>query len=103
MKIKYKFIGWCQADNSDKVWVAIDLSDGNVNWAHDRPYVTVWGRRGKKLQHKVVRCSFYDMSKLAITKIDKGYKEIQPIELDGVYPEFEQDLEKTAFWATLKV
>ena len=103
MKYQYKFIGWCQEDNSDKVWVAIDLSDGTVNWAHDRPYVTVWGRRGKKLQHKVVNCSAYDMDKQAKTKMDKGYREVYKEELDQVYPEFEQDLEKTAFWATLKV
>lgn len=103
MKYQYKFIGWCREDNSDKVWIAIDLSEGNINWAQDRPYVTIWGRRGKKLQHKVVRCSSYDMGKLASSKKDKGYKEVYKDELDRVYPEFESDLEKTAFWATLKV
>jgi hypothetical protein len=33
----------------------------------------------------------------------KGYEEIQEWQLDDVYPEFKQDLEKTAFWATLKI
>lgn len=103
MKYYYKFIGWCQADNSDKIWVAIDLSEGTINWDKDRPYVTIWGRRGKKLQHKIVNCSSYDMGKMAASKQAKGYREVHKEELDRVYPEFEQDLEKTAFWATLKV
>jgi len=101
--MKYAFIGWCQENNSDKIWVAIDLSGGTINWAHDRPYATVWGRRGKKLQHKIVHASAYDMDRLIKTKTDKGYKKVFKKDLDQVYPEFEQDLEKTAVWAMLSV
>lgn len=103
MKIKYEFIGWCQEDNSDKVWIAIDLSDGDINWAHLRPYLTVWGRRGKRLQHKVVNCSGYAIDNLVRSKTNKGYRKVFKDELDQVYPEFQADLEKTAAWAILKV
>lgn len=103
--MKYEFIGWCRDEvkNQDKVWIVIDLSEGNINWAHDRPYATVWGRRGKTLQHKIVHASAYDMSRLVDKKMDKGYKKVLKFELDTVYPEFEQDLEQTAVWALLMV
>ena len=103
--MKYEFIGWCRDDdkNQDKVWIVIDLSEGNLNWAHDRPFATVWGRRGKKLQHKIVHANAYDMSRLIDRKMDKGYKKVPKFELDNVYPEFEQDLEQTAVWALLMV
>ena len=101
--MEYKFIGWCREDTSDKVWIAIDLSEGNINWAHDRAYATVWGRRGKKLQHKVVQCSEYEMDLLVDKKREKGYKKVFKKDLDTVYPEFESDLKKTAFWASFKI
>lgn len=103
--MEYKFIGWCRDEekNQDKVWIVIDLSAGDVNWAHDRPYATVWGRRGKRLQHKIVHCSGYDIDRLVDKKRDKGYKKVFKQDLDGVYPEFEQDLEQTAVWALLTV
>lgn len=97
----YTFIGWCREGTSDKVWVVIDLSGGNVNWGHQRAYATVWGRRGKKLQHKIVHYSGYEMDKIIDKKQDKGYRKVFKKDLDAVYPEFEQDLEKTAVWAML--
>ena len=36
-------------------------------------------------------------------KQSKGYKSVEFDELNEVYPEFQQDLEKTAFWATFKI
>ena len=36
-------------------------------------------------------------------KTNKGYKEVDKDLLDEVYPEFQTDLERTAFWATLKI
>ena len=93
--MNYKFIGWCKEDNHDKVWGAINIGDGKV--------LTVWGRRGAKLQTKVVYDN-WDLTKLIRKKENsKGYKSIEKYELDEVYPEFEADLEKTAMWATLKL
>lgn len=92
----YHFIGWCREGNSDKVWVCLRLAD--------RSWATVWGRRGKKLQHKVITdTSTWDIEKLTDSKHKKGYKSIEKEYLGDVYPEFESDLQKTAIWAMLKV
>jgi len=93
--MKYKFIGWCREDNHDKVWGVIAL--------HSNSYVTFWGRRGAKLQTKIVEGDPWDINELIRKKKNKGYQEIFIWDLDSVYPEFQSDLEKTAFWASLKV
>lgn len=105
--MKYVHIGWCKEGNHDKVWGIILLAE-NVNvsdaWTFKtNKYVTFWGRRGAKLQTKLVNGSGYDMNQLFRKKTNKGYKEIEEWQLDDVYPEFKSDLEKTAFWATLKI
>lgn len=95
--MSYKFIGWCKEGVHDKVWGVIDLGD-RLNGQ----MLTFWGRRGKKLSTKL---AFYDraLCKLIDDKQDKkNYKEIDPAQLDKVYPEFKDDLERTAIWATLK-
>lgn len=98
MKVDYRYIGWCSENNSDKVWVCIQLSPA-FGW-HTK-YLTVWGRRGKKLQSKIVESTNYEIGNLIRSKDAKGYREIPEDKLHEVYPEFQQDLEKTAFWATL--
>ena len=102
--MKYKYIGWCKDEtaNADKVWGAICLREPTASYRGDGKYVTFWGRRGKKLQTKIVEGSLWDVHQPFLKKLDKGYKEIQVHQLDEVYPEFQQDLEKTAFWATLR-
>ena len=100
MSIDYKFIGWCQEGTSDKVWGVIKLRDGN-SWDNDS-YCTFWGRRGRALQTKVSVESEWDIEKLISNKSHKGYTEIDTDKLNEVYPEFEEDLEKTAMWAMLK-
>lgn len=62
-------------------------------------YATIWGRRGKVLQCKVFEGDPY---KKIREKRLKGYKQVGLTDLSTVYPEFQQDLEKSAFWATLK-
>lgn len=97
--MNYDFIGWCKDGTSDKVWICIQLNGDN--WGGT--YATVWGRRGKKLQHKVIdHSNQWDMDKLVDSKRRKGYVDIDRTKLDVVYPEFEQDLEATALWAMLK-
>lgn len=102
MSIEYTFIGWCRDEeaNADKVWGMIKLTgDG---W--QGTYVSFWGRRGKKLQTKMHKDTYeWNMEKLAEQKEGKGYRPIKKDELDTVYPEFQQDLEKTAFWALFRV
>jgi hypothetical protein len=105
--MKYIHIGWCKEDNHDKVWGIILLAEDvpvSDAWHFlTNKYVTFWGRRGAKLQTKVVTGRQYDMDELFRKKTKRGYKEIEEWQLDEVYPEFKSDLEKTAFWATLKI
>lgn len=91
----YEFIGWCNEDNHDKVWVLIHLPGiGKV--------VSLWGRRGKKLQHKVYEgLRWFEIDRLINSKTKKGYQKIDQNELAKVYPEFEDDLQKTYIWALL--
>lgn len=97
--MKYEFIGWCKEDNHDKLWGVIRLrsiTDFEVS------AVIFWGRRGNKLQTKVVKTSLWDITTMINKKIDKGYNTIDYTKLDEIYPEFEKDLSKTAVWAMLK-
>ena len=98
--MKYVHIGWCQEDNHDKVWGIIQLT-GN-DWLGN--YVTFWGRRGKKLQTKIYQDqSEWNMDRLFEGKASKGYQQIDITKLNEVYPEFESDLKKLAFWSTFKI
>lgn len=101
MALNYHFIGWCKENNHDKVWGAIVIRNGLHDWS-DKTYLTFWGRRGKKLQTRIITTSSYDIEKLERSKRNKGYNSINKDSLDTVYPEFENDLSKTAMWASLK-
>lgn len=107
--MKYEFIGWCSEGSHDKVWGAIEIVAPEIfgEWPStthiDGKYCTFWGRRGKKLQTKIVEGDKWRIWALAELKRKKGYAEIEPDKLNEVYPEFEDDLKKTAFWATFKV
>lgn len=93
--MKYEFIGWCREDNHDKVWGVIELADYT--------YISFWGRRGAKLQTKLIKTSNYVITDLIYKKKHRGYNEVSKNHLDEVYPNFESDLEKTAIWASLKI
>lgn len=101
-------IGWCNIDGHDKVWGIMVLARGEYDADTNSPwpvnkYVTFWGRRGKKLQTKLWEGSYWEAENAFEAKINKGYDQIDRNQLDDVYPEFQQDLEKTAFWATFKI
>ena len=101
MTIDYRFIGWCKDGTSDKVWGYIELGAKNGSYGD---YVTFWGRRGRALQTKIHRDAHYwDLVKLSLAKERKGYIEVDQNKLNEVYPEFQEDLEKTTIWAILKV
>jgi hypothetical protein len=103
--MEYRYIGWCKDEktNTDKVWGAIELQSPTTSYSGDGKYVTFWGRRGAKLQTKIWEGSNYDAKEMFLKKQSKGYQSVEKDELDEVYPEFQQDLEKTAFWATFKI
>ena len=92
MEIEY--IGWCDqpARNHDKVWGIAK---------HGHKYVSFWGRRGKKLSHKVKPMTHYDVSKLIRQKRLKGYVEVNPDRVDEVYERFGVDLFMVAMQAEI--
>ena len=92
-QMDFKWIGWCHEENHDKVWAIIALSESK--------YATIWGRRGKTLQSKV-QDGYGSHQRTAIRgKKSKGYVEITKDRLAEVYPEFQDDLERTALWSML--
>lgn len=102
MKPDYFWIGWNNVDGHDKVWGIIKITGNDNYWRGS--YVSFWGRRGKKLQTKIHQDeSEWAMERLFEKKEDKGYQRIDIEKLNEVYPEFEKDLEKMAFWAQFKV
>jgi hypothetical protein len=104
MDINYKFIGWCHDKDHDKVWAAIIIGQSlefqKYGWGQLK-WVTVWGRRGKKLQHKIFEGSEFELDRIVDSKASKGYRSVSRNDLDLVYPEFQTDLEQTTVWALL--
>lgn len=96
-------VGWCRDGVHDKVWGVILLSTGLLGQFgfSCNKYATFWGRRGGKLQTKIFEGSEYGVKDMFDKKLKKGYKKINPNDLDRVYPEFREDLQKTAVWAIL--
>jgi len=99
-KMNYRFIGWCHdpKENHDKVWAVIIIN----NKYGDCKVATIWGRRGKTLQSKIIETTSWDLDTLVRSKQKKGYESYSKSQLDNVYPNFEQDLEMTTSWAMLK-
>jgi hypothetical protein len=105
--MEYKHIAWCKEGSHDKVWgvILLQKSISSYNDPFPQPgnkYVTFWGRRGKKLQTKLWEGRDWDAIQMFEKKQSKGYNSVDFDELNKVYPEFQKDLEKTAFWATLR-
>jgi hypothetical protein len=105
--MQYEHIGWCKEGVHDKVWGIILLVEDvphSESWPFNtNKYVTFWGRRGAKLQTKLFSGSRSEARDMFRKKTNKGYNSVELSELNEVYPEFQQDLEKTAFWATFKI
>lgn len=101
----YEWIGWCKEDNHDKVWGVIILERDINQYVYDPNHKVVyfWGRRGKKLQTKISTESQRSINRLIDSKGKKGYNSVSLENLHKVYPEFQTDLEQTAFWSTLKI
>jgi hypothetical protein len=101
--MKFVHIGWCKEGIHDKVWGIILIDEGNSGPLRLNKYLSFWGRRGAKLQTKVFEDYAWGASNMFSKKERKGYQRISECYLDEVYPEFKQDLEKTAMWAMLKL
>lgn len=96
--MNYKFIGWCHEGTHDKVWGVITIREDIYNGT----FLIFWGRRGRKLQTKILEDSSWGMIDKIDSKKERGYTEVDNTKLNEVYPEFESDLSKTAMWAMLK-
>lgn len=94
MEIKY--IGWCRNEkqNNDKVWGIALYGRGESDLTNT--YATFWGRRGKKLQKKLVDMDSYAAEKLIASKRKKGYVEFFADEADEIYANFSKDIFKVA-------
>jgi hypothetical protein len=103
MALNYMFIGWYRdpESNADKIWGVIKLADTDDDWT-PTDFVSFWGRRGKKLQTKTWKNEYpWELESAISAKERKGYKGVDLDKLNEVYPEFEEDLEKTTVWAIL--
>lgn len=109
--MEFEWIGGCKEGSHDKIWAVCVVETGKV-WCRDHrrfsnktyvtKYATIWGRRGKALQSKVFEGDSVSYRAKIAEKQRKGYTQIDTSKLKEVYPEFQDDLEKAAFWATLK-
>ncbi len=72
-----QYLGWCRNEKSDKVWGIVKKSD-NL-------YVTFWGRRGAKLQKKMIDMDRWEADKLIRSKEKKGYLEVQKDDMEMVH------------------
>jgi hypothetical protein len=98
--MKYEHIGWCREGTADKVWGIILLQQSSNGRSNQ--YVSFWGRRGSRLQTKLFQATAWQADDMFEKKQSRGYRSVDIAELGTVYPEFQQDLEKTAVWAMLK-
>ena len=104
-EIKFKYIGWCSEEGHDKVWTSFRV---------ENTWYCAWGRRGKRLLFKNHgKASTYNpdynqkLEKLRADK-EKGksdgssrYKEVDSFLLFTVFPDFQEQVEKELFMATL--
>lgn len=72
-----QFLGWCREGKSDKVWGIVKKDEGL--------YVTFWGRRGAKLQKKLIEMHMWDADKLIRSKVNKGYLKVEKDDMEMVH------------------
>ena len=87
---EFRFIGWCNEGNSDKIWTSFE-AEGS--------YYCAWGRRGAKLSFKK-HPDVYSVNKVQRTK-ESRYKEVDQFLLFSIFPNFQDELEETLVMATL--
>ena len=111
MDFSNSMIGWYHKDNSDKIWGAVLIKTTGTRpgfWSDSPEVIGVWmifwGRRGRALQTKLTEpMTSRDMHRDHFQKkLDKGYQRVARNKLKQVYPEFQDDLEKTTMWAQLR-
>ena len=89
--ITFHWIGWNHEEDHDKVWAVITVNSKNY---------AVWGRRGGVLKFKH-HTHLYSALDLRRTKMNRGYKEVDSVELFMLFPYFERDVGKYLMYAEL--
>ena len=101
VNIKFKFIGWCNEDNHDKIWgyfvkprVSTDID------YFSPPCYAFYGKRGKKLTFK--KYTVWDAENLVDQKeYKKHYHRVDEAELMRIWPTFYEELESDLCFAIL--
>lgn len=92
--IDFKFIGWCNEETHDKVWVAFAV--GNKFYA-------CWGARGKHLTFKEYGTGWNGQreQETVMRKKKKKYDEVDSFMLFSIFPNIEEDIEQRLTFAIL--
>lgn len=92
--IAFKFIGWCNEENHDKVWVAFSVGS---------KYYACWGARGKHLTFKEYGTGWPSEREqnTVMTKKRKKYEEVDSFMLFSIFPNIEDDIEQKLMFAIL--
>lgn len=92
--IDFKFIGWCNEEGHDKVWVAFTVGE--------KAYAC-WGRRDKHLSFKDYGAGWRaeaDQDTVIRSK-KKKYQEVDSFMLFTIFPNIEDDIEQKLMFAIL--
>lgn len=111
MSQEFGFIGWCNdpKENHDKIWGYFlrPTPDDDTRPFWMKPTkrqgwncCIFWGRRGKAMQFKADTTG-YELDKLALSKLKKGYSTIDEAKLMEIWPTFVQEAEGKLVWEVL--
>jgi len=105
MQTEFGFVGWCHdpVENHDKIWGYFYRPTKEYTWATKESgthVVVFWARRGKAMQFKP-DISGYELDKLALSKVRKGYNKISETKFLEIWPSFIQECEEKLMWDVL--
>jgi predicted DNA-binding WGR domain protein len=105
MNTEFGFVGWCNdpVENHDKIWGYFYRPTKQYTWStkQDGTHVVVfWARRGKAMQFKA-DISGYELEKLALSKVRKGYRKITEHKFLEIWPSFIEECEAKLMWDIL--
>lgn len=91
--VKVEWFGWYKNDeeNSDKVWGWLNVNGNLYNF---------WAKRGKRIAFKQ-HADAHDFRKLCREKRDKGYVEIPQAQIEQVYEDFFNKVQRHLFNAKM--
>lgn len=102
---EFAFISWNQEGTSDKIWGYFlrptEVSVRRFATRQDGWNCCIfWGRRGKAMQFKG-DVTGYELDKLKVSKLRKGYQKINEARLMEIWPTFISEAEAKLMWDVL--